>query len=155
LFQKAGTRIPGAGRQDRVTAIVEFMQTSAVKINLLGLDLAALQTFFAQLGEKPFRAGQVMQWIHHFGATDFDAMTNLSKPLRLQRPPRSVCRRSPRPDGRGRYAQVVTDWPTVIASRPYSFLKTAAGCASSQVGCTLNYVLRHRPSGIQSQPRRA
>jgi 23S rRNA (adenine2503-C2)-methyltransferase len=61
------------------------MQTSITgKINLLGLNLAALQSFFADLGEKPFRAGQVMQWIHHYGATDFDAMTNLSKALRTR-----------------------------------------------------------------------
>ena len=58
--------------------------TNTGKINLLGLDLAAMQSFFSDFGEKPFRAGQVMQWIHHYGATDVDAMTNLSKALRTR-----------------------------------------------------------------------
>lgn len=50
--------------------------------NLLDLDRDGLQRFFASLGEKPFRADQVMKWIHQRGVTDFDAMTDLSKALR-------------------------------------------------------------------------
>jgi 23S rRNA (adenine2503-C2)-methyltransferase len=53
-------------------------------VNLLDLDLNGLQAFFASIGEKPFRATQVMKWIHQQGIVDFDAMTNLSKALRLQ-----------------------------------------------------------------------
>jgi len=53
-------------------------------INLLDLDLNGLQAFFASIGEKPFRATQVMKWIHQQGIVDFDAMTNLSKALRLR-----------------------------------------------------------------------
>lgn len=53
-------------------------------VNLLDLDLNGLQAFFASIGEKPFRATQVMKWIHQQGVVDFDAMTNLSKALRLQ-----------------------------------------------------------------------
>ena len=53
-------------------------------INLLDLDLNGLQAFFASIGEKPFRATQVMKWIHQQGVVDFDAMTNLSKALRLR-----------------------------------------------------------------------
>jgi 23S rRNA (adenine2503-C2)-methyltransferase len=34
------------------------------------------------LGEKPFRAKQLQRWIHHFGADDFDGMTDLAKSLR-------------------------------------------------------------------------
>lgn len=51
-------------------------------INLLNLDQEELVTFFANLGEKSFRATQVLQWIHQFGVTDFAEMTNLSKLLR-------------------------------------------------------------------------
>lgn len=51
-------------------------------INLLDLDQEGLTTFFTELGEKPFRATQVLQWIHQFGMTDFTQMTNLSKSLR-------------------------------------------------------------------------
>jgi 23S rRNA (adenine2503-C2)-methyltransferase len=41
-----------------------------------------LKKFFARLGEKPFRARQLTQWIHQRGITDFGAMTDLSKALR-------------------------------------------------------------------------
>ncbi|ATR79493.1 23S rRNA (adenine(2503)-C(2))-methyltransferase RlmN [Moraxella osloensis] len=51
------------------------------KTNLLGMSKAELGQFFANLGEKPFRATQVMKWIYQFGVTDFYQMTNLSKKL--------------------------------------------------------------------------
>lgn len=52
------------------------------KVDLLGMDKSDLERFFAEIGEKPFRAAQVMKWIHQFGVADFDEMTNLSKALR-------------------------------------------------------------------------
>ena len=52
------------------------------KTNLLDLDRQALEAFFSELGEKAFRASQVLKWIYQFGIDDFDAMTNLSKSLR-------------------------------------------------------------------------
>ncbi len=55
---------------------------NAAKINLLGLDRAALRALFEQAGEKPFRADQVMQWIYQRGVTEFDEMSNLAKSLR-------------------------------------------------------------------------
>ena len=54
------------------------------KINLLGRSEAQLQEFFAGLDEKPFRARQVLQWIHQRNATRFEEMTDLSKPLRVR-----------------------------------------------------------------------
>mgnify|MGYP002738888939 CR=1 FL=1 len=56
--------------------------TQTEKTNLLGLTLAQMEEFFEQLGEKRFRAGQVMKWIHHFGVDDFAEMTNVGKALR-------------------------------------------------------------------------
>ena len=50
--------------------------------NLLDLDPAQLIAYCAELGEKPFRAKQLQRWIHQFGASDFDAMTDLAKSLR-------------------------------------------------------------------------
>ena len=41
-----------------------------------------MEAFLLSLGEKPFRAIQLMKWIHQQGVTDFDAMTNISKSLR-------------------------------------------------------------------------
>ena len=50
--------------------------------NLLGLDRAGLEEFFAAIGEKKFRATQLMKWIHQMGVVDFQEMNNLSKDLR-------------------------------------------------------------------------
>lgn len=54
------------------------------KVNLLGLTQAKLEVFFEGLGEKRFRATQVLKWIHQLGVTDFMAMTNISKELRTK-----------------------------------------------------------------------
>ncbi len=59
-------------------------QAQTDKVNLLGLTLAQMEAFFEQLGEKRFRAGQVMKWIHHFGVDDFADMTNVGKALRAK-----------------------------------------------------------------------
>ncbi|MDZ3823319.1 MAG: 23S rRNA (adenine(2503)-C(2))-methyltransferase RlmN [Pseudoxanthomonas sp.] len=55
------------------------------KLNLLGLDRTGMEAFFVeQLGEKRFRAHQVMKWIYHRFADDFEAMTDLGKGLRTK-----------------------------------------------------------------------
>ena len=51
-------------------------------VNLLDLDARGLSDFFAGIGEKPFRARQILRWIHQTGETDFSRMTDLSKSLR-------------------------------------------------------------------------
>ena len=61
------------------------MSTAAAKQNLLDLDREGLECFFADtLGEKRYRAHQVMKWIHHHYVTDFDGMTDLGKGLRAK-----------------------------------------------------------------------
>ncbi len=52
------------------------------KVNLLNFDLQGLKTYFSEIGEKPFRAAQILKWIYQFGIDDFNAMSNLSKSLR-------------------------------------------------------------------------
>ena len=52
------------------------------RTNLLNFDPAQLVAWCGELGEKPFRAKQLQRWIHQFGASDFDAMTDLAKSLR-------------------------------------------------------------------------
>jgi len=52
------------------------------KVNLLNFDRRGLEAYFSEIGEKPFRAAQVLKWIYQFGVDDFDAMSNLSKSLR-------------------------------------------------------------------------
>jgi len=54
----------------------------AERTNLLDLTLPRLTEWFAQQGEKPFRAKQVFRWIHQRGVADFDAMTDIAKSLR-------------------------------------------------------------------------
>jgi len=51
-------------------------------VNLLDLDAAGLTAFFAAHGEKPFRARQVLRWLHRFGQADFAAMTDIAGSLR-------------------------------------------------------------------------
>ena len=51
-------------------------------VNLLDFDAEGLTAWFAEQGEKPFRAKQVLRWIHRAGVADFDAMTDIAKSLR-------------------------------------------------------------------------
>ena len=53
-------------------------------VNLLDFDAERLTGFFAEIGEKPFRARQVMRWIHQFGQSEFENMSDLSKGLRAK-----------------------------------------------------------------------
>jgi 23S rRNA m(2)A-2503 methyltransferase (EC 2.1.1.-) len=51
-------------------------------VNLLNFDRKGLADFFVAMGEKPFRATQLLKWIYQEDVTDFAQMTNLSKSLR-------------------------------------------------------------------------
>ena len=50
--------------------------------NLLNFDAAQLAAYFAEIGEKPFRAKQLLRWMHQYGEADFAQMSDLAKPLR-------------------------------------------------------------------------
>ena len=52
------------------------------KQNILGMDLKGLETFFTSIGEKPYRAKQLLKWVHARGVLDFSAMSDFSKELR-------------------------------------------------------------------------
>ncbi|HEX9773431.1 MAG TPA: 23S rRNA (adenine(2503)-C(2))-methyltransferase RlmN [Steroidobacteraceae bacterium] len=60
------------------------MEPATTRTNLLGLTRPALEEFVVGLGEKPFRARQLMKWIYKRGAGDIDAMTDLGKDFRRQ-----------------------------------------------------------------------
>lgn len=60
------------------------MSDTPEKINLLGMSPEKMEAFFAELGEKKFRAQQMLKWIHQFGEANFDNMTNMSKALRAR-----------------------------------------------------------------------
>jgi 23S rRNA (adenine2503-C2)-methyltransferase len=53
-----------------------------MKQNLLDFEPAAMTAWFAEQGEKPFRAKQVLRWIYKNGESDFDAMSDLAISLR-------------------------------------------------------------------------
>ena len=58
--------------------------TFSNKLNLLGLNRKELEKFFVSIDEKPFRAKQIIKWVHQRGISDFSEMTDLSKDLRTK-----------------------------------------------------------------------
>ena len=60
------------------------VSATTTPVNLLGMTEAQLREFFIALGEKPFRAKQVLKWIHQYGVDDFAQMSNLGKALRAR-----------------------------------------------------------------------
>lgn len=113
------------------------------KINLLGLASRELERFFTDLGEKPYRARQVMQWIHQRQVTGFDDMTDLSKKLR-EILHESACIEMPKLEMRQDSADGTVKW--LFSSGSGQAVETvfipesARGtlCISSQVGCALD-----------------
>lgn len=55
---------------------------NSTRINLLDLDMQKLTAYCVKLGEKPFRAKQLLRWIHHNGVDCFESMTDIAKSLR-------------------------------------------------------------------------
>jgi len=113
------------------------------KVNLLDLDSTALQAFFLELGERRFRAEQVMKWIYHEGITDFAAMTNLSKALRIRlealaeiRPPHLLYERVSVDGTRKWLVQLAGGNCIETVFIPEEDRGTL--CVSSQVGCILS-----------------
>ncbi len=111
--------------------------------NLIGLAHSDLQVFFATLGEKPYRASQLMKWIYHQGVTDFSEMSNLSKGLRERlessatiKLPKLVSTQ-PSDDGTIKWLLALADGNCIEA---VFIPETERGtlCVSSQVGCALN-----------------
>ncbi len=113
------------------------------KTNLLGLSASRLEEFFLELGEKRFRATQVMKWIHQAGVDDFEQMTNVAKSLREKlaavaeiRAP-EVVERHDSVDGTCKWIIRVAGGSCIetvyIPERDRGTL-----CVSSQVGCSLD-----------------
>jgi len=63
------------------TDTVSDTEKGLKKLNLLGLDLDDLKVYFESIGQKPFRATQLLKWIHQFNESDFTKMTNIGKTL--------------------------------------------------------------------------
>lgn len=111
------------------------------KINLLNLNRQEMRELFAEMGEKPFRADQLMKWIYHFGEDNFDNMSNINKVLReklkriaeIKAPEVAVEQRSA--DGTIKWAMQVDDQQIETVYIPEDDRATL--CVSSQVGCAL------------------
>jgi len=111
-------------------------------INLLDFDRKGLQAFFVGLGEKPFRATQLLKWIYQEGITDFDEMTNLSKSLRAYlkenceiKAPEIVAEQLAS-DGTCKWA-MQTHCGNKVETVYIPEERRATLCISSQVGCAL------------------
>lgn len=118
------------------------------KTNLLGLSKQELVAFFATLGEKSFRATQVMKWIYQYGVTDFAQMSNLSKKLqeKLQMvahiTPPTVKFKQFSEDGTRKWVFEVAGGSLVetvlIPAEDSKEYGRKTLCISSQVGCALD-----------------
>ncbi len=113
------------------------------RVNLLGLSRQEMELFFLGLGEKKFRAQQVLKWIHHAGVSDFDQMTNLGKALRDRlrevaeiRPPQIVSQHDSS-DGTRKWA-IRVDGGGLVETVLIPDGNRATLCVSSQVGCSLD-----------------
>ncbi len=113
------------------------------KPNLLGMNLAEMTTFFADMGEKPFRAKQVFRWLHQGGVDSFDAMTDLAKSLREKLPgvatitaPKLMTEQTSSDGTRKWLLDVGTGNGIEVVFIPEDDRGTL--CVSSQVGCALD-----------------
>lgn len=111
--------------------------------NLLDMDRSSMETFFTDLGEKSFRASQVLKWIHQSGMTDFQNMTNFSYALRDKlksiaciKPP-EIMSEQVSADGTRKWLIKIDDKQCVESVFiPENDRGTL--CISSQVGCPLD-----------------
>ena len=118
-------------------------QPISEKTNLLGLSPVQMREYFESIGEKSFRATQLLKWIHQQGVSSFDEMTNLAKSLREKL--QNVAEiRAP---------EIVADYLSKDGTRKW-IIRVAGGscietvlipegdrgtlCVSSQVGCSLD-----------------
>jgi len=113
-----------------------------MSVNLLGLDAQALEAFVVEIGEKSFRARQLMRWVHGAGESSFADMTDLAKSLRAALQHRAVVV-APRVIGDGVSEDGTRKWlldvgngnavETVFIPEP----SRGTLCVSTQAGCTL------------------
>lgn len=116
---------------------------TAPPANLLGMTRAQMAEFMVSLGEKPFRAQQIMKWIHHRGVSNFDDMTDIGKALRERlksvaeiRPPQVISQHDSK-DGTRKWA-IGVGGGNVVETVLIPDGDRATLCVSSQVGCSLD-----------------
>jgi len=113
------------------------------RINLFDYDRKGLRDVFAQLGEKPYRADQVMKWVYHRHVTDFAAMTDVGKALRdklsaaIEITPPNTMFEKQATDGTYKWL-LGMDGGNAIETVFIPETSRGTLCVSSQVGCGLN-----------------
>jgi len=117
--------------------------TNQLDVNLLDLDREGLDSWFAGLGEKPFRARQVMRWIHRRGIADFALMSDVARDLRAKLALHATVRAAPvlrcgaSPDGTRKWLLDVGNGDAIeTVYIPEDDRATL--CISSQAGCAVN-----------------
>jgi len=113
------------------------------KVNLLGLDRAGMLAYCAALGEKPFRAHQLLRWIHQRGEDDWNAMSDLARSFRDRL----------REDAVIKAPAIIADHTAADATRKWLFdvgngnaveavfipeARRGTLCISTQAGCAVN-----------------
>jgi 23S rRNA (adenine2503-C2)-methyltransferase len=112
-------------------------------VNLLEFDAAGLERWFETLGEKPFRARQVLAWIHQRGAGDFDAMSDIARSLRARLAqeaaitPPAIVGDATAEDGTRKWLLKV-DGANAVEAVFIPEPERGTLCVSSQAGCTLD-----------------
>jgi 23S rRNA (adenine2503-C2)-methyltransferase len=116
---------------------------TTVKANLFDYDRKGLRDLFAQLGEKPYRADQVMKWVYHRHVTDFAHMTDVGKALREKlsdaieiTPPNTLLEKQA-VDGTHKWL-LGMDGRNAIEAVFIPETSRGTLCVSSQIGCGLN-----------------
>lgn len=113
------------------------------RVNLMGLSRQQMGQFFLDMGEKKFRADQVLKWIHHSGVVRIEEMSNLGKALREKlldiaevRPP-EITSQQDSADGTRKWA-IRVDGGGLVETVLIPAGNRATLCVSSQVGCSLD-----------------
>ena len=135
----------GDGSSDCASDVADSKERYSNKVNLLGMTRKELETYFETIGEKKFRAAQVMKWIHQLGVTDFNEMTNLAGSLR-EKLSRLAYAAAPEVVHREYSNDGTRKWVFRVGEGAGSLVETvlipADGrktlCISSQVGCALD-----------------
>jgi 23S rRNA (adenine2503-C2)-methyltransferase len=126
-------------------AMGDRLATREGRVDLMSLDVVAMEAFVAELGEKRFRALQIYRWLHQRGARSFDEMTDLKKEFRtrlahqasIDLPTIEAVQQSS--DGTRKYQLRTSDGHTIEAV----YIPRASGptrnalCISSQIGCAM------------------
>jgi 23S rRNA (adenine2503-C2)-methyltransferase len=120
-----------------------MVEQAAPLINLMNLDRHGLEDYFESIGEKRYRAHQLLKWIYHHGVTDFLGMTDVGKKLRAKleataviRPPKVLFQKVSS-DGTTKWL-IELDGGNAVETVYIPEPTRGTLCVSSQVGCSLN-----------------